>query len=84
MMRFQTLRVRGYYHKARKSLHPDERITIFAAEIMDAIYYRLLEKIELNDFNVYKKKIRVSAVHKLLITMKHWLSIRMFVSRLKK
>jgi phytoene synthase len=84
MMRYQALRVREYYHKARKSLHPDERITIYAAEIMDSIYYRLLEKIELNDFNVYKKKIRVSPIHKLLITLKHWLSIRMFVSRLKK
>lgn len=84
MMRFQVQRAREYFHIARKSLHPDERITIFTAEIMDAIYYRLLEKIELNDFNVFRKKIRVSAIHKLLITMKHWLSIRMFVSRLKK
>ena len=84
LMRFEARRVREYYHKARTALRPDERVTMFAAEIMDAIYYRLLEKIELNDFNVFRRKIRVSPVHKLLIAVKHWLSTRVFVGRLKK
>jgi phytoene synthase len=84
LMRYETRRVREYYHKARTYLRPDERPNILAAEVMDAIYYRLLEKIELNDFNVFKKKIRVSSMHKLMITLKHWLSIGMFVKRLKK
>jgi 15-cis-phytoene synthase len=84
MMRYQTQRVRDYYHKARTSLHPDEKMTIYSAEIMDAIYYRLLEKIELNEYNVFGKKIRVNPVHKLLITLKHWLSINMFIRRIKK
>jgi 15-cis-phytoene synthase len=84
LMRFQTKRVRELYHKARTSLHPDERSTIVAAEIMDAIYYRLLDKIELNEYNVFKKKIKVSNIHKLMIAIKHWLSIKMFIRRLKK
>ncbi|HYF01821.1 MAG TPA: squalene/phytoene synthase family protein, partial [Patescibacteria group bacterium] len=50
LMRFQARRAREYYGKARMALRPDERVTMFAAEIMDAIYYRLLEKIELSDF----------------------------------
>jgi 15-cis-phytoene synthase len=84
LMRFEARRVREYYHKARQSLQPDERITIAAAEIMDSIYFRLLEKIELNDYNVFAKKIRVSNSHKLIIALKHWLSIKMFIKRLKK
>jgi phytoene synthase len=84
LMRFEVSRTREYFHKARTFLRPDERITIFAAEVMDAIYYRLLEKIELNNFNVFEKKIKVSNLHKILIALKHWLSIRMFISRLKK
>jgi phytoene synthase len=84
LMSFQAQRVREYFHKARQALHPDERVTLFAAEVMDAIYYRLLEKIELNDFNIFKEKITVSPIHKVLITLKHWLSIRMFISRIKK
>ncbi len=82
LMDFETNRAREYYHKARSFLHPDERVTIFTAEIMDAIYYRLLDKIELNHYNIWKKKIKVSNIHKILIVLKHWLAIQMFISRL--
>jgi 15-cis-phytoene synthase len=84
LMSFQANRAREYFHKARSFLIPDERMTIFSAEIMDAVYFRLLEKIELNNFNIFDKKIKVSNTHKLLIALKHWMSIRMFISRLKK
>jgi phytoene synthase len=84
LMRFQAKRAREYYHKARTALHPDERATIFAAEIMDAIYYRLLEKIELNEFRIFEKKIRVSSPHKMYIAFKHWTSARLLVDRIKK
>lgn len=83
LMRFQAQRVREYFHKARTHLHPDERNTVFAAEIMDEIYFRLLEKIELNEFRIFNKKIRVSNVHKFWIAFKHWISITMFVKRIK-
>lgn len=81
LMNFQARRVREYYHKARQALRADERQTIVAAEIMDAIYYRLLEKIELNEFNVFKKKIKVSKAHKLLTTLKHWAFARIFLKK---
>ena len=82
LMQYETQRAREYYHKARTALRPDERNTMLAAEIMDAIYYRLLEKIELNDYNVFSmKKITVSSIHKIMISLKHWLSTRLFVGR---
>ena len=82
LMQYETQRAREYYHKARTALRPDERNTMLAAEIMDAIYYRLLEKIELNDYNVFSmKKITVSSIHKIMIALKHWLSTRLFVGR---
>lgn len=85
LMNYQADRAREYYHKARMNLKPDEKNTIIAAEIMDSIYFRLLEKIELQEFNVYNpKKIRVSTVHKLMMTFKHWLSVNMFIRRIKK
>ncbi len=84
MMRFQTLRAREYFHKARTFLRPDEKPTIITAEIMDSIYFRLLEKIELNEFDVFSRRIKVAASHKLLISIKHWLSIKMFIRRMKK
>ncbi len=84
LMQFEAQRARDYYHAARSKLKPDERANVFSAEIMDSIYYRLLEKIELNDYNVFKRRIRVSAVHKLMTTLKHWVSVKMFIMRLKK
>jgi 15-cis-phytoene synthase len=82
LMRFETRRAREYYGKARAALRADERKTMFAAEIMDAIYYRMLEKIELNEFNVFaKKKITVRAPHKIWIAVKLWIVTRVLVNR---
>lgn len=83
LIAFQVKRAREYYHKARSFLRPDERRRLIAAEIMDDIYYRLLDKIELNDYNIWNKKIKVSNSHKIIMALKHWLSIKLFVSRIK-
>jgi 15-cis-phytoene synthase len=76
LMSFQAQRAREYYHKARAALRTDENITMFAAQIMDMIYYRLLEKIQLADYNVYGKKISVSTMHKVLIALRLWMKTR--------
>ncbi len=81
LMSFETRRVREYFHKARAALRSDERITMFAAEIMDAIYYRLLEKIELQAYNVYRGKISVSTPHKVLIALRLWMKTRFLMRR---
>lgn len=83
LMEYQAKRAREYYHHARALLRPDERLTMVAAEIMDAIYYRLLDKIELNDFNVYEMKIRVNTLHKVITALRIWLGSKLFVKRLR-
>lgn len=82
LMKFETARARSYYQAARRNLAKDERFTMFAAEIMDAIYYRLLRKIELAEFDVYGKRIKVTTAHKLLIVSRFWLN-RFFVGTAK-
>ncbi len=84
LMRFEVKRTRELYHKARSLLHPDERPNLIAAEIMDEIYYRILEKIELKNYDVFNKRIKVSNIHKLMFALKHWLSVKMFVKTIKK
>ncbi len=83
LMDFQVQRARDYYHKARTMLHPDERLTMVAAEIMDAIYYRLLEKIELNDYRVFQRRIKVNTLHKLITAMRIWIGGKLFIKRLR-
>lgn len=83
LMTFQVQRARHYYHKARTLLVPEEKVTMVAAEIMDAIYYRLLDKIELHDYAVFTKHISVSTVHKLATALRIWLSSKLFIQRLR-
>lgn len=84
LMSFQVKRARDYYHKARSFMRPDERRRLIAAEIMDDIYFRLLDKIELNDYNIWDKKIKVSTSHKIIMALKHWLSIKLFIRNKKE
>ncbi len=79
LMRFESQRAREYYHKARQLLHPDERLTTLSAGIMDEIYFRILEKIELREYNIFKNKVRVSGIHKFMIALKHWLHLLLFI-----
>jgi len=72
LMKFEAERAKDYYSKARSHLRNDERHALFAAEIMDAIYFRLLRKIELADYDVFARRISVSAPHKLLLAFKFW------------
>lgn len=84
LISFETQRAKEYYFKARSYLRPEERTNMIAAGIMDEIYYRLLEKIELREYRIFDKKIKVSKIHKLMIALKHFLSIKMFVNRIRK
>ena len=81
LMKFETERAREYYRRARKLLGKHERFTLFAAQIMDAIYFRLLRKIELAEFNVFQKRITVSTPHQVLIAFRFWMSSVIFRER---
>lgn len=78
LMKYEVARTRSYYESARSKLAKNERFTLFAAQIMDAIYFRLLRKIELAEFNVFQKRITVSTPHKVLIAMKFWMGSILF------
>ena len=83
LMEYEARRAREYFNKARAALRPDERITMFAAEIMDAIYYRILEKIELKNYDVFRHRVRVSTIHKVWIAIKLYVYTRVMVQRVK-
>jgi phytoene synthase len=81
LMKFETTRARDFYTSARRRLGKGERFTLFAAQIMDSIYFRLLRKIELAEFNVFQRRITVSTPHKILIAFRFWLSSVIFRER---
>lgn len=73
LMKFQTKRARAYYNIANKNLLSEDKSSMFTARAMQYIYYRLLDKIEDEKYNVFHKKIRVSTFNKLFIALSVWL-----------
>jgi phytoene synthase len=63
-----------FYQFARKTLPAEDRKSMVAAELMGSIYWRLLQKLEREEFNVFGgRMIRVSRPQKLLLIFCSWL-----------
>jgi 15-cis-phytoene synthase len=68
LMKFEADRAREYYRKAEGLLSKEDKGLMFAARIMNHIYFDLLKKIEIKEFNVYANDIKVSKIKKLFWT----------------
>jgi len=67
-------RARGYYELARLTLPAEDRRAMVAAELMGAVYWRLLEKLEVQKFNVFgPQPVKVSRPQKLALVFRSWL-----------
>ncbi len=73
LMRFQCERARDYFRAASAALPPDDKRSLLAAEIMRAIYYRLLLKIEQRQYNVFRGGIALGKSRKLFLASGLWL-----------
>ncbi len=80
LMKFEVSRARQYYTQARSLLQRDERAAMFAAQTMDAIYFRLLNKIERARYDVFTERIAVSTPRKILIALRFWLGSHLTLS----
>jgi len=67
LMQFECDRARRCFEVARQALPPQDRRAMVAAEIMAAIYWRLLGRIEKRGYNVFGKRVRLPAIEKLWI-----------------
>jgi len=65
MMQFECDRARKTFDAARARLAREDRRSMVAAEIMAAIYYKLLKRIEARAYNVFGKRISISRPAKL-------------------
>jgi phytoene synthase len=60
LMQFEGDRARRYFELARQSLASEDRRSMVAAEIMAAIYWRLLKRIQQRRYNVFGERVRLS------------------------
>jgi len=66
-------RARGFYGQARMVLPREDRPAMIAAELMGAVYWRLLETLERLEFRVLDPApVRLSRAQKLLLTVRTW------------
>ncbi|MBS1517334.1 MAG: squalene/phytoene synthase family protein [Bacteroidetes bacterium] len=68
LMKFECERAHSYYRKANESLTEDDKGLMFAARIMQHIYFRILKKIEKRNYNVFEETVKVSKLKKIFIT----------------
>ncbi|MCS7090817.1 MAG: presqualene diphosphate synthase HpnD [Verrucomicrobiota bacterium] len=66
-------RARRYYRRAREVLPSTDRRALVAAELMGAVYWRLLQKLERRQFDVFGgSPVRISRLHKAFLVMRAW------------
>jgi phytoene synthase len=69
LMRFEAVRARSLFAAVRQALPPDDAQSLRPAELMRAIYERILSRMEADGFRVFEKRYRLSRVEKLLILL---------------
>ncbi|MCP9451261.1 MAG: presqualene diphosphate synthase HpnD [Nitrospira sp.] len=76
LMRKEADRARHYYERARSAfaaLPPSERRALIVAEIMRAIYSRILGKIEQSDYRVFGPRVTLSTTHRFAVALGVWI-----------
>ena len=79
LMKYEYARARSYFEKAAGSLPDQDRPSMFAAEIMGAIYKELLDQIPAVQFDVLRNRLAVPKSRRLRIALSIW-----FKSKFKK
>ncbi len=72
LMKYEAERAKYFYQKANESLNYEDKRSMFAARAMQHIYYRLLKKIEQENFDVINKNIKVNKIEKVSIAIGVW------------
>jgi phytoene synthase len=73
VMAFECARAREFYAKASADLPPDDRKRLVAAEIMRAVYFETLKRIEQSGYDVFTARTRVPRPRQAFIALKQWL-----------
>ena len=72
MMKYQVERARRFFEKATSCLNKEDKKAMFAARAMQHIYYRMLNKIENANYDVYNNQIKLSKFKKVGISLGVW------------
>lgn len=67
-------RAKLFYRLAHRTLPPEDRKSMVAAELMGLVYWQLLQKLERGKFNVFgSRPLKLSKPHKIALILLSWL-----------
>jgi phytoene synthase len=67
-------RAKDFYRLAQKTLPPEDRRSMVAAELMGSVYWRLLQKLERQRFDVFgAQPARLNKAQKISLILRMWL-----------
>ena len=72
LVRFECARARDHYRRAAEGLPAVDRRSLVAAEIMGAIYFEILRRIERNGYDVLSTRVRVPRPRRAAIALRVW------------
>ena len=73
LMAFECGRARAFYDRACAARPEEDRRRLVAAEIMRAVYFETLRRIERQEYDVFSARVRVARPRQALIAIKQWL-----------
>ena len=80
LLRFECDRAREYYHRASVRRPRADARSLVAAEIMGAIYFAILRRIERSGYDVFSRRIRVPRPYRAVLALRIWLRTLMRIS----
>ena len=72
LFRFECDRARFYYARAAATLPPSDRRNLLPAEIMGAVYFDILRRVERSGYDVFSRRIRVPRPYRAVIALRMW------------
>jgi phytoene synthase len=73
LFEFECRRARDFYARAAAALPPGDRRKLVAAEIMRAVYFETLRRIEQSGYDVFSGRTRVPRPRQAVIALRQWL-----------
>jgi 15-cis-phytoene synthase len=73
LFEFECRRAREFYARAAAALPPGDRRRLVASEIMRAVYFETLQRIEQRGYDVFSGRTRVPRPRQAVIALKEWL-----------
>jgi len=73
LLTFECARAREFYQRAILARPDEDRRRLVAAEIMRAVYFETLKRIEESGYDVFRARVRVPRPMQAFIALKQWL-----------